>query len=103
VDQQMPDQVLSFCFICFHQLFQSLLNVAMEKRIRNFLANQQLGGITPCFMRALLKVDQIIIELHQFLLLGHGRLGSGGGDSHDGRHDGGGLIYCVVCWRVLHN
>ena len=86
VDQQMSNQVLSFGLVCFHQFLQHFLNVHVEKRVGNFLANKQLGRIAPCFVCALLEIEQIGIELRQFLLQRHGCLGLGGGDSHDRRH-----------------
>lgn len=86
VDQQMSNQVLSFSLVCFHQFLQHFLNVHVEKRVGNFLANKQLGRIAPCFVCALLKIEQIGIELRQFLLQRHGCLGLGGGDSHDRSH-----------------
>ena len=86
VDQQVSDQVLGFGLVCLHHLLQSLLNVHVEERVGNFLANQQLGRVTPCFVHAFLEIKQIIIELCQFLLQCHGCLGAGSGNSHDRRH-----------------
>ena len=99
VDQQMPDQVLRFGLVCFHRLLQRLLNVHVEERVRNFLANQQLGCVTPCFVHALLEIKQITVELSQFLLQGHGCLGAGGGNSHDRSHDGLGGVTFYRCLR----
>ena len=86
VDQQMPDQVLGFGLVCFHRLLQRLLNVHVKERVGNFLANQQLGRITPCFVHAFLEIKQISIEPCQFLFQGHGCLGAGSGNSHDRSH-----------------
>ena len=86
VDQQMSDQVLGFGLVCLHRLLQRLLNVHVKERVGNFLANQQLGGITPRFTGTFLEIKQIVIELYQFLLQGHGCLGAGGGNSHDRSH-----------------
>ena len=86
VNQQMPDQVLGFGLVCFHRLLQRLLNAHVKECVGNFLANQQLGRITPCFVHAFLEIKQIAVELRQFLLQGHGCLGARGGDSHDRRH-----------------
>ena len=101
VDQQISDQVLGLGLVCFHHLLQRLLNVHVEERVSNFLANQQLGRITPRFADTFLEIKQIVIEFCQFLLQRHRCLGAGGGNSHDRCHDVLEMSCCWCSW-VLH-